>query len=80
MEPTREQIERGAAALIPFVRQWNLSVNPEDLDEMAYAVLVHHDSDASWEAIERDVRRQIAAVRQGQADMLDAMSREHDQQ
>lgn len=79
MKPTLEQIERGPAALIPFVKAWNLAVNPEDLDEMAYAVLVHHDSDASWEAIDRAVRRQIAQIRRGQAEMRDAMRREHDQ-
>ena len=38
---TREQIERGAAALLPFDQEWNLPLNPEDLDELAYAVLTH---------------------------------------
>jgi hypothetical protein len=80
MEPTREQIERGAAALIPFVQEWDLAVNPEDLDEMVYAVLVHHDSAGSWDEIDRAVRDQIADIRRGQAEMLEAMRREHDQQ
>ena len=80
MEPTREQIERGAAALIPFVKEWDLAVNPEDLDEMAYAVLIHHDSDASWNEIDRAVRDQIADNRRRQAEMLEAMRREHEQQ
>jgi hypothetical protein len=40
MEPSREQMERGAAALIPFVQEWRLSLNPEDLDEIASAVLI----------------------------------------
>lgn len=33
------EIQKGAAALIPFVERWNLNLNPEQLDEMAYAVL-----------------------------------------
>ena len=48
---------------------------------MAYAVLVHHDGNASaWDEIDRAVRDQIADIRRGQAEMLDAMRREHDQQ
>jgi len=80
MEPTREQVERGAAALIPFVQESGLSLNPEDLDELAYAVLVHHDSGGSWEDIDRAVREQIAEVRQGHAEMLEAMRRQKRQQ
>src|SRR3954447_24217565 len=80
MEPTREQVERGAAALIPFVEARKLSLSPEDLDELAYAVLVHHDSSASWEDIDRAVREQIAEVRQGHAEMLEAICREKRQQ
>jgi hypothetical protein len=75
MEPTREQVERGAAALTPFVQEWALSLNPEDLDELAYAVLVHHDSGGSWDDIDRAVREQLAEVRQGHAGMLAAMRR-----
>jgi hypothetical protein len=59
MEPTPEQVERATEALVPFVRAWNLSLNPEDLAEMAYAVLVHHDSDASWDQIEAAVQAQL---------------------
>jgi hypothetical protein len=60
MEPTPEQVGRATGALGPFVQEWNLSLNPEDLAEIAYAVLVHHDSDASWDAIDAAVRAQIA--------------------
>jgi len=76
MEPTREQVEKGAAALTPFVTEWRLALAPEDLDELAYAVLVHHDSGGSSEDIDRAVREQIAEVRQRHAEMLEAMRRE----
>jgi hypothetical protein len=64
-EPTREQIERGSSALVPFVQAWNLRLNPEELDEMAYAVLKHGRrtgpiEDAEYEEIDRAVRAQLA--------------------
>jgi hypothetical protein len=59
MEPTSTQVERAAGALAPFVREWNLSLNPEDLAELAYAVLLHHDSEATWDEIDAAVRAQI---------------------
>lgn len=33
------EIERGIAALVPFVQRWSLPLNPEDLGEMVVAVL-----------------------------------------
>jgi hypothetical protein len=60
MDPTQEQVERGAAALVPFVHEWNLPLNPEDLEELAYAVLRHHDTATSWEEVDVEVRAQIA--------------------
>ena len=54
VEPTPAQIERASDALVPFVQAWNLSLNPEELAEIAYAVLVHHDSDATWEEMRRE--------------------------
>jgi hypothetical protein len=63
VEPTPEQVERATGALVPFVQEWDLSLNPEDLAEIAYAVLVHHDSDASWDEIDAAVRAQIAEHR-----------------
>jgi hypothetical protein len=63
MEPSREQMERGAAALIPFVQEWRLSLNPEDLDEIAYAVLIHANGDATYEEIDAAVRAQIEEAR-----------------
>jgi hypothetical protein len=63
-EPTPEQIERGTHALVPFVQEWGLPLNPEDLDEMAYAVLRHAQATGpiapeEWEAIDRAVREQL---------------------
>jgi hypothetical protein len=62
--------------LIPFAQEWNLPLNPEDLHELAYAVLVHHDSDASWDEIGAAVRAQIADARR-RHEMLDTRRREH---
>ncbi len=74
VEPTSEQVERATGALIPFVQGWNLSLNPEDLAEIAYAVLVHHDSDASWEEIHAAVQAQIDDHRQQAGSLRDAMN------
>ena len=75
MEPTPEQVERGAGVLSYFVTPWNLPVNPEELAEMAYAVLVHHDSDASWDEIGAAVGEQIAEHRRN-AEELDCAYRD----
>ncbi len=58
-DPTREQVQRAVAALYPFVVAYGLPMNPEDLDEMALAVLRHASSDASAEEIGRSVQVQI---------------------
>ena len=74
MDPTPEQVERGADVLTYFVAPWNLPLNPEDLAELAYAVLAHHDSTASWEEIGAAVEEQIADHRR-RAEALDAAFR-----
>ena len=61
--PFAERVERAAAALIPFVQEWRLQLSPEHLDEIAAAVLLHHDSTESCEEIEDAVRRQLAEFR-----------------
>jgi hypothetical protein len=58
-------LEKGAGALAYFVAPWGLPLNPEELEELAYAVLVHHDSTASWDEIRAAVEEQIAEVPQG---------------
>ena len=50
---------RAATALGPFVRRWRLSINPEDIDEMAYAVLRYARSGEDPEEIVAAVERQI---------------------
>jgi len=61
-EPSQRQVERGVAALIPFVEAWGLPLNPEDRSELAGAVLMHSDGDTSFEEIEAAVRAQLAEV------------------
>lgn len=53
-------MERAVAALLPFLHEWKLSLNPEDLFELAAAVLHHFDSDESFEEIDAAVREQLA--------------------
>jgi hypothetical protein len=63
----QERGERATAALFPFVQEWGLPLNPEDLEEMAYAVLSHADSDRSLEEIHQAVKDQLAEYKQKQA-------------
>ena len=69
MEPTPEQMERAVAALVPYVQAWNLALNPEDLHELAGAVLTHFDSDATFEEIDAAERARIEEVARQQAEM-----------
>jgi hypothetical protein len=59
-DPTKEQMERAVAALWPFVEAWDLPLNPEDLHELAGAVLEHANSDATFDEIDSAVRHQLA--------------------
>lgn len=61
---SHEAIERCAAALIPFVHEWKLPLNPEHLDELAAAVLAHSNTGENWEQIDRAARQQIEEFRQ----------------
>lgn len=64
-KPTEAEMTKGVVALVPFVSAWNLPLNPEDLHELAYAVLVHargpelSGNDADMAIIEAAVREQI---------------------
>jgi hypothetical protein len=60
VEPSREELGRAHAALIPFVAAYGLPVNPEELDEMAYAVLAHAVSRETLVEVHDAVKRQIA--------------------
>jgi hypothetical protein len=57
--PAPQEMENAVAALIPFVKRWNLSLNPEDLYEIAGAVLSHAHSSASYEEIAKAVEGQL---------------------
>jgi len=39
--------DRAMAAMLPFVIRWGFPVNPEDVEEIVYALLLHADSDSS---------------------------------
>lgn len=62
---TEPQIRRATEVLAVFVMRWGLPLNPEDLVEMAHAVLMHHDGTAvleapdGWQEIDRAVNAQI---------------------
>ena len=68
-EPTRAEVERGTAALLPFVTAWGLGLNPDDLSLLAAAVLSTFDGQEDpgeiasrverWLAIEREDRRRM---------------------
>ena len=58
-DPTPEQLQRAVAALYPFVIAYGLPMNPEDVDEAAFAVLRNAFSEASLEEIGRWVEAQI---------------------
>jgi len=63
VEPTPEQLKRAVAALLPFVEAWELSLETEDVREMAYAVLVHFDSPSGLDEIDVAVFDRIAEAR-----------------
>jgi hypothetical protein len=67
MEPTPDQMERAVSALVPYVQEWNLPLNPEDLHELGAAVLAHFDSTASFEAIDIAERARIKELARQQS-------------
>jgi hypothetical protein len=58
-EPTRQEMLRALTALGPFVRRWGLPLNPEDMEELAYAVLRHARSNDGPDTITAAVDEQI---------------------
>ena len=50
-DPSKDEVERGASALLPFVRDWGVALNPEDLQLMAWVVLRYVPSDLTHEQI-----------------------------
>ena len=69
LEPTPEQMERAVTALVPYVQEWNLPLNPEHLYELAGAVLSHFDSADSFEAIDAAERARIKEFARQQAEL-----------
>ena len=59
-EPTHDMMRRAVSALGPFVSAYRLSLNPEDLAEIAYAVLKHANSDATMREIQEAVAEKFA--------------------
>jgi hypothetical protein len=60
-------------ALYPFVRAYDLPLNPEDLEEMVYAVLKHATELGPSEQITKAVQQQIASAGAAQEAMITAM-------
>jgi hypothetical protein len=69
VDPTPEQMERAVTALVPYVQEWKLPLNPEHLYELAGAVLKHFDSRASDDAIYADEQARIAEIGRQQAQL-----------
>ena len=70
---TEGEIERAVTALVPYVQEWGLPLNPEDLQAMAVAVLTHARSDATLSEIDAAERRWVHENREEHADMVRAM-------
>lgn len=62
-------MKRAVAALVPFVQEWKLPLNPEELHELAGAVLTHFDSAASFEEIDAAERARIAEFARQQSQL-----------
>ena len=70
--PPEEAILRARTVLGPFVRAFNLPVNPEELELMAYAVLRFADSSDELLDINDAVEELIADHLAAHAQMMDA--------
>jgi hypothetical protein len=81
-EPTEQEMHRALAALAPFVRRWRISLNPEDLHELAYAILRHARSNDDLNTITTAVNQQIdhhdANAQRLRATMQADLERRHD--
>lgn len=64
-EISRDALARAHTALIPFVAAYGLSLNPEDLDEVAFAVVSHLNTGESLQDIYDSVQRQITEAMPG---------------
>lgn len=55
-----ERWQRARMALGVFVEEWELRLDPEDLDEIAYAVIRHLNNRRGFGDVDEAVRRQLA--------------------
>lgn len=62
-EPAPEEMRRALVALSPFVAEYRLPVNPEDLELMVYAMLRHLRSPEPDEAVIEGVKALIEEQR-----------------
>lgn len=76
--PDEQQMMRATTALGPFVRRWNLPLNPEDLAELAYAVLRHARSDDTPEQIVDAVEHQLDEHEAAARRLTEAMRADRD--
>ena len=74
-DPSRDEVERGSTALFPFVQAWHLSLNPEGLDLMVWAVLRAVRSSGSFDEVLEDSRTLIAEHAESHARLLAAMTK-----
>jgi len=72
-EPTEQEMRRAVTALGPFVRRWGLPLNPEDVDELAYAVLRHARTSDDLYEIAAAVEEQIDQHETQAQQLRDAM-------
>jgi hypothetical protein len=73
--PNEGEIERAVTALVPFAQEWGLPLNPENLQAMAVAVLIHTHSDETLEEIDAAERRWIREDREAHERTLAAMDK-----
>jgi hypothetical protein len=79
-EPSEDEMRRGATAFMPFHHAFNLPINPEDIDAIVYAVLLHARSDAPLEEVYRAAQELTAEHLARHARLATAMQRSLDQQ
>jgi hypothetical protein len=72
-EPTANELFRAVSTLIPFIRRWQLPLNPEDAEEVVYAVLLHARSDTPPDQIVVAVEHQIDQHEERARELADAM-------
>ncbi|RSM57982.1 hypothetical protein DMB66_31260 [Actinoplanes sp. ATCC 53533] len=77
--PTEDELFRAVSALIPFIRRWQLSLNPEDAEEVAQAVLLHGRSDTPPDQIAIAVEHQIDQHEERARRLAEAMRAVNDQ-